>query len=131
MQRELRIALPGIRIVQVIHVLKEDAIREAREIASDVDAILLDSGNPNLEKKELGGTGQTHDWDISKRIRESIDVPVFLAGGLNEHNVSRAIRIVEPYGVDICNGVRTKGDLDETKLSAFFEKVRREAIIRF
>ena len=128
-QKELRAALPGIRIVQVIHVLEENVIEEAREIASDVDGILLDSGNPNLEKKELGGTGRTHDWDISRKITESVNVPVFLAGGLNEQNVSKAIQIVKPYGVDICNGVRTRGHLDETKLSAFFEKVRSETML--
>ncbi len=124
---ELRAALPGIRIVQVIHVISEAAIKEAREVAPEVHAILLDSGNPNLQKKELGGTGRTHDWDISRRVKESVRVPVFLAGGLREDNVVEAIRTVKPYAVDTCSGVRTDGDLDEEKTAAFFEKVRSGA----
>jgi phosphoribosylanthranilate isomerase len=121
---DLRAALPGIRVVQVVHVTGEDAIREAREVAPEVHAILLDSGNPDLEEKELGGTGRTHDWSISRRLKERVKVPVFLAGGLEEDNVGEAIHIVRPYGVDICSGVRTNDNLDEKKLAAFFEAVR-------
>ena len=91
---DIRDALPGTCIVQVIHVITDDAIQEARTVAPEVHAILLDSGNPNLRKKELGGTGRTHDWDISRRIRESVNVPVFLAGGLRADNVVEAIRTV-------------------------------------
>jgi phosphoribosylanthranilate isomerase len=124
---ELQDALPGIRIVQVIHVTAEDAIQEAKEVAPDVHAILLDSGNPSLQTKELGGTGKTHDWDISRRLKESVNVPVFLAGGLREDNVTEAIRTVKPYAVDVCSGVRTDGNLDEKKLATFFENVRSGA----
>ena len=73
--------------------------------------------------KELGGTGRTHDWSISRQIRESAPVPVFLAGGLNAVNVAEAICQVEPFGIDICSGVRTEGTLDATKLAAFFRAV--------
>ncbi len=90
----------------------------------------MDSGNPSLEKKELGGTGRTHDWDISRRLRERVNVPVFLAGGLREDNVAEALRTVKPYGVDVCSGVRTDGSLDEKKLAAFFRNVRRGAVER-
>ena len=121
---ELKAALPGINIVQVIHVMGADAIEEAKEVAPDVNGILLDSGNPNLKKKELGGTGRTHDWDISLRIRESVDVPIFLAGGLKPDNVAVAIQNVKPYGIDICTGVRTDDKLDEKKLASFFKEVR-------
>ncbi|UCG67698.1 MAG: phosphoribosylanthranilate isomerase [Deltaproteobacteria bacterium] len=121
---DLRASLPGIHIVQVIHVVGEHVIGEAKEIASEVDAILLDTGNPGLPKKELGGTGRTHDWDISRRIRESVSVPLILGGGLREENVVEAIRTVKPYAVDTCSGVRTDGDLDEKRLAGFLEKVR-------
>ncbi len=127
---KLQDALPGIRIVQVIHVTAEDAIQEGIDVAPHVHAILLDSGNPSLEKKELGGTGRTHDWDISRRLRERVNVPVFLAGGLREDNVAEALRTVKPYGVDVCSGVRTDGSLDEKKLTAFFRNVRRGAVER-
>jgi phosphoribosylanthranilate isomerase len=115
----LRDALPGISIVQVIHVRDDDALRQAIAVAPAVDAILLDSGNPSLSTKELGGTGRVHDWGLSRKIRESVAVPIFLAGGLNPGNVAKAIAQVAPFGVDVCSGLRTNGNLDETKLAAF------------
>jgi phosphoribosylanthranilate isomerase len=115
----LRDSLPGISIVQVIHVRNDDSVRGAVAIAPNVDALLLDSGNPSLSTKELGGTGRVHDWALSARIRESVDVPVVLAGGLNSENVDKAIRRVAPFGVDACSGLRTNGELDESKLTAF------------
>lgn len=122
--RVLRDALPGVRIVQVIHVRDESSIGEAESIAPLVDGILLDSGNPALAVKELGGTGRVHDWAISRRLREAVPVPVILAGGLNALNVRDAIAAVEPFGVDICSGVRTSGLLDPAKAQAFMKAVR-------
>ena len=120
----LRDALPGISIVQVIHVRDEDSVRQAVAVAPDVDAILLDSGNPSLSVKELGGTGRAHDWAVSRRIRDAVDVPIFLAGGLNPQNVAQAINQVMPFGVDVCSGLRTNGALDEAKVTAFMTAVR-------
>jgi phosphoribosylanthranilate isomerase len=122
---ELREALPGIAIVQVIHVQGDEALEQAIKRQSNVDAFLLDSGNPSLRVKELGGTGRTHNWGISRRIRETVDIPVFLAGGLNAGNVARAIAEVQPFGVDVCSGVRTDGALDGSKVEAFFAAVHR------
>jgi phosphoribosylanthranilate isomerase len=116
---KLRARLPGIRLVQVIHVGGEESIDEARMIAPFVDALLLDSGNQKLAVKELGGTGRVHDWRISRRIRDAVDVPLFLAGGLNAGNVAPAVAAVQPHGVDVCSGVRTDGKLDAAKLRAF------------
>ncbi|MFQ5751109.1 MAG: phosphoribosylanthranilate isomerase [bacterium] len=123
---ELRAALPGIAIVQVIHVTCKASLREAESIAPQVDAILLDSGNPNLAVKELGGTGRTHNWSLSKTIRECVGVPIYLAGGLTPDNVAEAIRKIGPFGLDVCSGVRTNGKLDASKLAAFFAQVRLE-----
>ena len=119
----LRDALPGISIVQVIHVRDEGALSEAVAIAPAVDAILLDSGNPSLPTKELGGTGRSHDWVVSRRIRDAVSVPVYLAGGLNAYNVAKAIGQVAPFGVDLCSGLRTDGRLDERKLEEFMRAV--------
>ena len=119
----IRESLPQLRIVQVIHVRNEDSIKNAIHVAPFVDAILLDSGNPAASIKTLGGTGNTHDWNLSKKIVESVSIPVFLAGGLNSENVSKAIKIVQPFGVDVCSGVRTNGKLDTGKLNAFIEAV--------
>ncbi|HET7772175.1 MAG TPA: phosphoribosylanthranilate isomerase [Chloroflexota bacterium] len=121
--RDLRDALPGVGIVQVIHVAGEDSLREAEAAAPHVDALLLDSGNPALAVKELGGTGRVHDWSISRRIRDMVGVPIYLAGGLRAGNVRRALDEVRPYGVDVCSGVRTDGSLDQAKLAAFVAAV--------
>ena len=123
----LRNELPNVKLVQVIHVIDEDNVQEAIEISKYVDAILLDSGNPNLQVKELGGTGRTHNWDLSKQIKESIDIPLFLAGGLNKDNVQEAIEKVNPYGIDLCSGVRTNGQLDEKKLRELFQSIELTA----
>jgi len=120
----LRRSLPSTRIVQVVHVTGPEALAEAAAAAPEADAILLDSGNPALAIKELGGTGRTHDWAISRRIRESVGVPLWLAGGLTPENVAAAIEAVRPFGVDVCSGVRTGGRLDGTKLARFVQAVR-------
>jgi phosphoribosylanthranilate isomerase len=120
---EIRLAAPHLRIVQVVHVQGDAALDLARGYAQSADAILLDSGHP--ADGELGGTGRTHDWKLSRQIVSMIDKPVFLAGGLHEGNVGEAIDKVRPYGVDLCSGVRTAGKLDVRKLSGFFDAVRR------
>jgi phosphoribosylanthranilate isomerase len=121
--QQIKKALPGIKIVQVIHVMNEHSVTEALQIAEQVDALLLDSGNPNLDVKVLGGTGKTHNWNLSKMIVDQSRVPVFLAGGINAENVRAAIDTVQPFGVDLCSSVRTNKQLDPQKLSAFFKAV--------
>jgi len=116
---DLRAALPGIRLVQVVHVTGPESVDEAEFVAPDADALLLDSGRTDLPVKELGGTGRTHDWAVSRSIREAVDVPIFLAGGLDSENVRDAVLAVRPYAVDVCSGLRTDGHLDERKLAAF------------
>jgi phosphoribosylanthranilate isomerase len=123
--RDLKEALPGISVVQVVHVTGPESVEEAAQAAAHVDAILLDSGNRKLAVKELGGTGRTHDWTLSRAIRERIGIPLFLAGGLTPQNVAEAIEEVGPFGLDVCSGVRTDGKLDATKLKRFFSAVTR------
>jgi len=123
--QKLRKQLAGIKIVQVIHILDDNSVEEALRVQEYVDALLLDSGNPKLDVKELGGTGRIHNWKISREIKDKASVPVFLAGGLNPENVLEAIKTIQPYGLDICNGVRTKNQLDEEKLKLFFERVNK------
>ncbi|GAO42971.1 phosphoribosylanthranilate isomerase [Flavihumibacter petaseus] len=121
--KAIRKQLPGVQLVQVIHVIDEASVDEALSLASEVDALLLDSGNPRLAVKELGGTGRVHNWTLSRKIVEQSPVPVFLAGGLHAGNVKAAIEQVQPNGLDLCSGVRTNGQLDAKKLEAFFESV--------
>lgn len=121
--QQIKNELPYVKIVQVIHVTGEESIVQALAIHQQVDAILLDSGNPTAAIKTLGGTGNTHNWSISRDLVKAVSVPVFLAGGLNAGNVKEAIRIVQPFAVDICSGVRTDGKLDAEKLKAFISAV--------
>lgn len=122
--KELENALPGIGIIPVIHVAGKDSINEAISMIPFVNSILLDSGNKSAKIKELGGTGRTHDWRISREIRDRVEVPVFLAGGLNPTNIRDAIKQVAPFGVDVCSGLRTNGKLDEEKLRDFMNEVQ-------
>jgi len=121
--RLLRKELPGIRLVQVIHVRDTASVEEACSVAPLVDALLLDSGNPSLPVKVLGGTGQTHDWKLSKEIVARSGRPVFLAGGLRAENVRQAIEQVHPFAVDVCSGLRIGGLLDARKVELFFRAV--------
>ena len=116
---QIKEALPSVKIVQVIHVIDSKSVDLAIKLSESVDALLLDSGNPNLKIKELGGTGRVHNWKLSRQIRDNSKCPIFLAGGLNPDNVKQAIEEVRPYAIDICSGVRTNGALDKNKLSAF------------
>jgi phosphoribosylanthranilate isomerase len=120
---ELRAAMPGVSLVQVVHVSDEESVVEALRIVHQVDALLLDSGNQSLAVKELGGTGRTHDWSLSARIVRESSAPVYLAGGLSAENVGEAMRMVHPYGLDLCTGVRSGGVLDEQKLRQFMMAV--------
>ncbi len=118
--KKLKEYLPAIRLVQVIHVTGEESITEAINVEQFVDVLLLDSGNQKLKVKELGGTGRTHDWTISRKIRDAVSVPLYLAGGIKANNVLDAVREVEPFGIDLCSGVRENGKLNEKRLEEFF-----------
>lgn len=123
--RKIRKALPGINLVQVVHVLGEDSIEEAVQVAPLVDMILLDSGKPDADFRTLGGTGDTHNWEISLEIRKKLSIPMLLAGGLKPDNVTAAIRQVQPFGVDLCSGLRPDNQLDQGQLVSFFRQVSR------
>jgi phosphoribosylanthranilate isomerase len=135
--RRLRRALPGVGIVQVVHVGGPASVGEALAVAPHVDALLLDSGNvfaggapPAADRptvRELGGTGRVHDWRISREIRQRSPAPLYLAGGLRPENVADAIAQVGPFGLDVCSGVRTDGRLDPVKLQRFFDAVAAAA----
>ena len=121
--QKLRNHLPGIKLIQVIHVVDNESVKEAKFLSDIVDALLVDSGNQKLSVKELGGTGRTHDWNLSRRIRDEAGIPLFLAGGLNADNVADAIRMVQPFGLDLCSSVRTQDELDAAKLQRFMKAV--------
>ena len=121
----LRKELPEISMVQVIHVIDQSSVNTALKITLHIDSLLLDSGNPNLEIKELGGTGRTHNWELSAEIVERSSIPVFLAGGLGTDNVKSAIEKVSPFGIDLCSKVRTNNRLDAQKLKLLMRRVSK------
>jgi len=114
---KLRSVLRGVKLIAAIPATPS-APKLAAEAARFFDAVLIDTPG--------GGTGRTHDWSISRRVRELISPkPLILAGGLNPANVEEAIRSVRPYAVDVSSGVEAKpGVKDPEKV---FEFVRRAA----
>lgn len=124
----LRRMVLGVSIVQVVHVAGPGSIEEARAAAEHADALLLDSGDRSAARKELGGTGRVHDWDLSRRIVEAVRLPVWLAGGLRAANVAEAVLRVRPHGVDLCTGVRTDGRLDAGELARFARALQAAAV---
>lgn len=116
--------IPHIRRVQVIHVEDDTCLSLIRIYEENCHAFLLDSGKPSAAVPELGGTGRTHNWEISRQFIMQSKLPVFLAGGLTPENVGNAIDKLQPFGVDLCSGVRSYDKLDEEKLSAFMKAVR-------
>ena len=120
---ELRSLMRGVSVIKVIHVAGDKAIDQARTAAQAAHALLLDSGDPSKAVKELGGTGRIHDWALSRKICDEVEVPVWLAGGLTPENIAEAVRKVRPFGVDVCSGLRTDGLLNEEKLSRFTQNL--------
>ena len=117
--KKLRKLLPKTRLLQVVHMQDKSSVSEALSYTKFVDFILLDSGKPRAKLRTLGGTGETHDWSISREICQQSSLPVLLAGGLNPDNIVDAKKAVLPSGFDLCSGVRTDGKLDPEKLKKF------------
>ena len=116
----IRTAQPGVKLIQAIHVGDGDAANQAiaAAIAAEplVDALLLDSRTAD----RIGGTGQTHDWSVSRRIVERIGKPVILAGGLRPENLRAALEMVGPAAVDVNSGIEdATGAKDPQRAEAF------------
>lgn len=117
----LRKNFPDLQIVQVVHVSENTWMDDIKSAENHTDLLLLDSGMPKAKKKQLGGTGQTHDWAISRKIVQKTSLPVYLAGGIHAGNVQEAVHTVKPFGIDLCSGLRSRDKLDPSKLKAFFD----------
>lgn len=110
--------LPYIQLVRLIHISDEGKICTDYKNMKYVDFYLLDSFN--FKTNQVGGTGLTHDWNKSRELIKLLDKPTFLAGGLNPDNVETAIRLVEPYGVDVNSGCKNgSGEKDKDKVKKF------------
>ena len=120
----VREKLPHLRAYKVIHVYDEDVVEEAKKFEHIVDALEVDTAQK--ETGYVGGTGKTHDWNISRRVVESVSVPVILAGGLTPDNIAEAIAKVHPYAVDVSSGVTNPdGSKDSGKARLFIERIRQ------
>jgi len=119
---KIRKALPKTKITKSIPVADKSAVKEAKKYEKYVDYILLDTKG----KYGRGGTGKTHDWSISSEIVKELKKPVFLAGGLNPDNVEEAIKTVNPFGVDVNSGVKSKARIkDYEKIRLFIERAKK------
>jgi phosphoribosylanthranilate isomerase len=117
------LATPIIKVIRVSRNYKSEQICAdlaygQRILGTQKHIFLLDS---NVRKK-YGGTGKTFDWSLAKPIAEQSKV--IIAGGLTPENVTEAIKIIKPWGVDVSSGVETKGAKDITKIRKFIEAVR-------
>lgn len=113
-----------VKIIKAVHVLdgdKQGTIDMAHSFEKVADTLLLDSRTA----ERLGGTGKTHDWNISKEIVEQLNIPVMLAGGLTDQNVYDAVKKVRPYAVDVNSGVEIAGDKDWDKVYGFITNAKR------
>ena len=117
---EVREALPYLRIMKAVHVMDESAITTTKYFSDTADAILLDTRTAD----RIGGTGITHDWNISAKIVKECSCPVILAGGLTPENVTEAITRVRPYAVDVHTGVKKNGVRDAERTRAFVANAR-------
>ena len=117
---EVREDLPYLRIMKAVHVMDESAIATAKYFSDAADAILLDTRTAD----RIGGTGITHDWNISAKIVKECSCPVILAGGLTPENVTEAVARVRPYAVDVHTGVKKNGVRDAERTRAFVAKAK-------
>lgn len=123
MLERIRRALPGVRMVKAIHMGEGNELEKARSYEGFADALLLDTMSPNR-----GGSGVTHDWNVSRNIISSIKTPVILAGGLKPANVADAIKAVRPFAVDVASGVENSGRAKDIELVRAFIKNAKGAL---
>lgn len=119
----VRAGLPHLKIIRSVHVTGPEAVAKARFVERRVDALILDTYDP--ESGRHGATGKTHDWSISRQIVAVCRVPVILAGGLTPENVHQAIASVQPWAVDVHTGVEgVDGTRDLMKMAAFIRAAK-------
>ena len=125
----LKQKLPSIQIWKAIHIPVEDSKKSFNDYLTMIqqyekagcDLFVLDSSTKN----SYGGTGVTCDWNMAAKIVQAIKTPILLAGGLTPSNVSSAINIVKPFGVDVSSGVeKTKAKKDPILVKNFINAAR-------
>ncbi len=130
--RAYRSALPSRMIIKTLQAQQvlaagEDYLAQYLRVAQFFDAILLDSGVPG----QRGGTGVPFDWNALAPLVSRIKrwSPVIIAGGLTPENVPEALRLFDPWGVDVASGVESEpGRKHEAKVRAFVNAVRTASV---
>jgi len=123
MMERVRRALPGVRLIKAIHMGEGEELAKARSYEGFADALLLDTMSPNR-----GGSGVTHDWNLSRNIISSTKTPVILAGGLKPANVADAIKATRPFAVDVASGVENSDRAKDIELVRAFIKNAKGAL---
>ena len=121
----LRTRFPDLKVFKSVHVISAESVRYPDGFSKVVDGFVLDT--INVATDQVGGTGKTHDWSISRKIVERFpDIPIILAGGLNSKNVRSAIESVHPFGVDVNSGTKgSDGFKDARKMREFIREAKR------
>lgn len=111
-----------VKFIGALPIQDESSLMKGLAISKSFDGVHADS----YVNGQGGGTGRTHDWSLSARLRDLIEpVPLTLAGGLSEHNVAEAIRIVRPFAVDASSGVESSlGMKDRKKIIRFVRRAK-------
>lgn len=119
----VRLKLPNTTLIGAVNAHSTDAVSTAVKMAQLADAVLVDS----FINGKFGGTGVTHNWELSRQIKQAIHPkPLILAGGLNPENVADAVAIVEPYAVDVSSGIEKQpGIKDHKKMVKFIKNAKR------
>jgi phosphoribosylanthranilate isomerase len=117
---------PDILLMKAISVEDASSVEVAKKYAEVSDLLLLDTSAKGFPG--VGATGFTHDWNVSKRIVEEVEIPVILAGGLSAANVEQAMEVVRPWGVDSNTSTNIEGSRvlkDLKRIEEFVKAVKR------
>jgi phosphoribosylanthranilate isomerase len=120
----IRQDFPEVKFIKALPIQDESSVAEGVASSMSFDGVHADSYGNGQD----GGTGRTHNWSLSARLRNLIEpVPLTLAGGLSEHNVAEAIRIVRPFAVDVSSGVESSLGVKDGRKIIQFVRIAKEA----
>ena len=116
-ESEQECSIYGLPWLKAVAVESAESVQQAERDYPGAMGLLLDSHT--LGKR--GGSGRIFDWSLTRPVSK----PVWLAGGLDVHNVAQAIRTVRPFAVDVSSGVETApGIKDAARIRTFIKAVR-------
>ncbi|WP_394742187.1 phosphoribosylanthranilate isomerase [Natronococcus roseus] len=133
----------GADAVQLHGTLEPDEVASVREAVDATVLVVLEAGESDAATAEAydavadgllvdtpaaeggGGTGETHDWELTRELAADLDSPLVLAGGLTPENVAEAVRAVDPFAVDVASGIENaEGRTDPEAIRTFVERAK-------